>query len=108
MFNNFSASKKRAYFTLSANIFEWYEYVVFAFLSEYLGVVFFGSGTGKESVFFTFTVMATGYLARPLGAVYFGLLSDKKGSAKALSFSLLLMAIPAFFILCIPVYEQVG
>lgn len=100
--------KKMMLFVISANVFEWYEYVVFAFLAKYMGVLFFNVDNEVESVFYTFSVLGVGYFARPLGAFYFGRLGDKEGVGNAAKKAMVIMALPAILTLFIPEYANVG
>ena len=56
----------------------------------------------------SYGVFAIGYLARPLGALIFGHLGDTQGRKKALSLSILLMAIATCGIGLLPDYQTAG
>lgn len=90
------------------NVFEWYDFSVFAYLAVALGKVFFPSSTMEMVVLKSFAVFSISYLIRPLGSVAFGMLGDKKGRAYALKLSMLLMAAPAFFIGLLPGFSTGG
>src|SRR6185437_8869909 len=51
---------------------------------------------------------AIGFICRPLGALLFGYFSDKKGRAKTLRFSIIMIAIPTFLIGCLPSFSMAG
>jgi MHS family proline/betaine transporter-like MFS transporter len=56
----------------------------------------------------SYSVFAVGYLARPLGALFFGYLGDTQGRKKALSLSVLLMAVATCGIGLLPDYQSIG
>ena len=91
-----------------ANLFEWFEFVVFAYLSSAIGKHFFDTTNPVSAAFATFSVFALSYLARPLGSVAFGYLADKKSPGWAIKVAMLLMAIPAILIAFLPGYAEVG
>jgi MFS transporter, MHS family, shikimate and dehydroshikimate transport protein len=71
---------------------EWYDFYLYGFASALIfGPMFFpGLGTlgGTLASFATFAV---GYVVRPLGGIYFGVLGDRLGRRKVLIITLLLM-----------------
>jgi MHS family proline/betaine transporter-like MFS transporter len=56
----------------------------------------------------TFGVFAAGFLMRPVGAALFGHIGDTVGRKRALTLSVMLMAVPTFLIGILPTYEEVG
>jgi MFS transporter, MHS family, proline/betaine transporter len=56
-------------------------------------------------VFFTFAI---GFVARPIGAIIFGMIGDRKGKLYAVNLSIWLMAIPTTLIGLLPSYNKVG
>ena len=91
-----------------ANIFEWYEFVVFAYLSTAIGKHFFDTTDPISAAFATFSIFALSYLARPIGSVVFGYLADKKSPGWAIKVSMMIMAVPAILIAFMPGYAEVG
>jgi MHS family proline/betaine transporter-like MFS transporter len=55
-----------------------------------------------------FAVFATGFIMRPLGAILFGYIGDRLGRRKALSLSVVMMAISTCLLGVIPTYQQIG
>lgn len=55
-----------------------------------------------------FSVFALGYLARPLGGIFSGHLSDKYGRKMPLTVSIFLMALATLGIGFLPTYQQIG
>ena len=56
----------------------------------------------------TFGVFALSFLVRPIGAIFWGNMGDKKGRKWALSVSILLMSGATFLIGCLPGYAVIG
>jgi len=90
------------------NILEWYDFVVYGFLAGIIGKLFFPSGDPTVELLKSFVVFAVGFLARPLGAIFFGFLGDRIGRKKALMLSIVLMAFSTTTIGLLPTYYQIG
>ncbi len=90
------------------NILEWYDFVVYGFLAAILGELFFPSSDPMISLIKSFAVFAVGFLMRPLGAIVFGYIGDKYGRKKALTVSIIMMAVSTTAIGLLPTYTQIG
>jgi len=90
------------------NILEWYDFTVYGFFATVIGALFFPSEDRIASLIAAYGVFAAGYLMRPLGGVLFGIIGDKLGRQKALSVSILLMAIPTTLLGCLPTHARLG
>jgi MHS family proline/betaine transporter-like MFS transporter len=66
------------------------------------------SSDTSQNLILTFLIFAVGFISRPLGAIMFGRLGDKYGRKKALTTSMILMAIPTGCIGLLPTYEMIG
>lgn len=93
---------------LTANLFEWYEFSLSGFMALEIGRRFFPAVGDKTALLLSFFVFAGSYLVRPLGCLFWGYLSDRRGTAYALNASLIVMAIPATLIACLPTYASIG
>ncbi|MDR2766110.1 MAG: MFS transporter [Holosporaceae bacterium] len=90
------------------NVMEWYS---FALLMPFLPVIseqFFPLKNVACSKLLTFFVVSIGLFMRPLGAVVFGPIGDKFGRRRAISLSVLLMAVPTVCIGILPDYHHIG
>lgn len=56
----------------------------------------------------SFATYAVGFLARPLGAIFFGRIGDKSGRKSVLIITIALMGISTLGIGLLPTYQQVG
>lgn len=93
---------------LVGNILEWYDFSVYGYFAVSIGRHFFPSQHPTTSLIAAFGVFAAGFLMRPLGAVLFGHVGDNWSREKALSLSVLAMAVPTFLIGVLPDYQQIG
>jgi hypothetical protein len=75
------------------NVLEWYDFAVYGFFAPILAAQFFPAEDPRVSLLAAFAAFAVGFLMRPVGAVIFGHIGDRYGRARALLFSIALMAI---------------
>ena len=90
------------------NIFEHYDKFLFCFLAPFLALLFFKSSSQLVALISTFGIMLLGLLSRPLGALFFGRIGDRHGRKRALTLTLLGMALITFCMGCLPTSYQVG
>jgi MHS family proline/betaine transporter-like MFS transporter len=102
-------NKKKLILTSSvANTFEWYDYALFGHFAPIIGMKFFPDSDPNAALLQAFLIFAVGYLMRPLGGVFFGIIGDKFGRKVALSSAVMFMAIPTAAIGFLPTYETWG
>jgi MFS transporter, MHS family, proline/betaine transporter len=105
-------SKKQAHMVLFAvtlgNLLEWYEIYLFVYWAPVIAELFFDGSSPLSDLTNTFFIFAIGFLARPLGGIFFGRLGDRIGRRKALIISLLMMTIPTFITGLLPTRMQIG
>jgi MHS family proline/betaine transporter-like MFS transporter len=99
---------KIAFITAVVNIFEWYDYALFGLFAQTIGSKFFPNEDPAASLLNAFLVFAVGYLIRPIGGVFFGVIGDKFGRKVVLSTSVICMSIPTFIVGILPGYETIG
>ncbi|WP_457639938.1 MFS transporter [Persephonella sp.] len=90
------------------NVLEWYDFVVYGFLAVIIGELFFPSDDPMVSLLKSFGVFAVGFVMRPVGAVLFGYIGDRYGRKKALTISIVMMAVSTTAIGLLPTYAQIG
>ncbi len=93
---------------LVGTVLEWYDFSLLAAMAPLISMLFFPSINPAASLLATFSVMASGFLVRPIGAAIFGHVGDRYGRTVALSMTILLMAVPTTLIGCLPTYHSVG
>ncbi len=90
------------------NILEWYDFAVYGFFAPTIGKPSFPSEDPRVSLIAAFGAFAAGFLMRPVGAVLFGHIGDRIGRKKALTLSVLMMAIPTMLVGILPTHAQIG
>jgi MFS family permease len=88
---------------------EYYDFVVFVFLTPVISKLFFASNSPewvRETQ--TFGIFAAGYIVRPLGGIVMAHFGDTRGRKRMFTFSVLLMAVATFVIAMLPTYASIG
>lgn len=89
------------------NSIEVFEAIVYAFLQPFITKTFFPEHLKENHLFFFMTIILP-FLARPLGALCFGVLGDLKGRKFVLEYSLILSGISCALISITPSYASAG
>lgn len=100
--------KKVTFSSFLGNFIEWFDYASYSYLATVIALVFFPDTDRTVAVMSTFAVFALSFLVRPIGAIFWGNMGDKKGRKWALSISILLMSGATFLIGCLPGYAVLG
>jgi MFS transporter, MHS family, proline/betaine transporter len=90
------------------NVLEWYDFAVYGFFAPILAAQFFPAADPRVSLLAAFGAFAVGFLMRPVGAAIFGHIGDRYGRARALLFSVAMMAVPTVLMGLLPTYETIG
>ena len=92
------------------NAVEWFDWYVYSMLAVDFAGQFFPSESGDSLVplLSTLAIFAVGFLARPLGGLYIGVLADRFGRRRVLSGTVVGMGVGSFLIGIAPTYEQIG
>ncbi len=90
------------------NILEWYEFTIYGFLAATIAPLFFPTESRTAGLLAAFGVFAAGFLTRPLGALIFGPLGDRRGRKIVLIRSIIFMALPTLLLGLLPTYQQIG
>jgi MHS family proline/betaine transporter-like MFS transporter len=102
------AKRKVVISGMLGNGLEWYDYALYGHMSIVFSKLFFPEGDLGKSLILTYLIFAVGFISRPLGAIMFGRIGDKYGRKRALTGSMILMAIPTGCIGLLPTYEMIG
>ncbi|KAH8092378.1 transporter [Aureococcus anophagefferens] len=88
------------------SVLEWYDFSIFGFLAPQIGAAFFGGdNSASTATLKAFCVYGGAFAMRPLGALLFGHVGDGGGGrGRALSWAILLMALPSLAIGCLPTH----
>lgn len=103
-----STLKKVVGSSFLGNFIEWFDYASYSYLAIVITAVFFPGEDVMVGMMLTFGLFALSYLVRPIGAIFWGNMGDKKGRKWALSISILLMSGATFLIGCLPGYSAIG
>lgn len=88
---------------------EFYDFVVFVFLTRQIGVLFFPQDTAPWlAQIKVYGIFAAGYLARPLGGIVMAHFGDRSGRKRMFTLSVFLMALPTLCIGLLPTHAQIG
>ncbi|MDT9600606.1 MFS transporter [Sphingosinicella rhizophila] len=104
------SDRRRAYVaSLSGTALEYYDFAVYSSAAALIfGQLFFDAQDPLTGTLQAFGTYAVGYLARPIGGIFFGRLGDVIGRKKVLVATLLLVGIATFLIGLLPTYGQIG
>ncbi|GLV53459.1 MFS transporter [Dictyobacter sp. S3.2.2.5] len=88
---------------------EWLDFFYYGFLAvTVFPAVFFPGLNSYTGVFASFTTNFVGFVARPLGSVFFGRFGDRVGRKPTLATTLLLIGIATMLIGVLPGYKTIG
>ena len=99
--------KRVAASSFLGNFIEWFDYATYTYFAITIGIVFFPESE-VNSTLLAFAIFALAFIFRPLGAMFWGNMGDKKGRKQSLAISVLLMSGAAFLIGCLPSYQAIG
>ena len=103
-----STIRKVAVSSFLGNFIEWFDYATYSYFAVVIANVFFPGDDPALALMQTFAVFALSFLLRPIGAIFWGSMGDKKGRKWALSTSIFLMTGATFCIGLLPGYLAIG
>lgn len=89
-----------------STVVEWYDFTLYLYFSTVLARVFFGGGAA--SLLVTLGGFAVAYLMRPVGAVVFGHIGDRRGRRPMLLLSMAIMSGAMLLTGLLPTPAQIG
>ena len=89
-----------------STIVEWYDFTLYLYFATVLARVFYGGGSG--SLLLTLGGFAIAYLMRPLGAVFFSHIGDRRGRRHMLLVSVALMTAAMLATALLPTRAAIG
>lgn len=93
----------------TGTVIEWYDFAIFAFCATLVfNTTFFPDVSPFVGIIAALSTQAVGFIARPMGGWFFGVLGDKIGRKRALVLSLFLMGGATVAMGLLPTYQQVG
>jgi MFS transporter, MHS family, proline/betaine transporter len=89
-----------------STIVEWYDFTLYLYFATVLARVFYGGGSG--SLMLTLGGFAIAYLMRPLGALFFSHIGDRRGRRRMMLLSVALMTAAMLATACLPTRAAIG
>ncbi|HAU1787950.1 MFS transporter [Legionella pneumophila] len=105
---NISSSSKAILAGVSGTALQWYDFALFGYFAPIIAATYFPNDNQFASLLSAFGVFAVGYLLAPIGSLFFGYIGDQFGRKRALTLSILAMAIPTALISIVPSYQYIG
>ncbi|MCZ4719938.1 MFS transporter, partial [Legionella pneumophila] len=93
---------------VSGTALQWYDFALFGYFAPIIAATYFPNDNQFASLLSAFGVFAVGYLLAPIGSLFFGYIGDQFGRKRALTLSILAMAIPTALISVVPSYQYIG
>jgi MFS transporter, MHS family, proline/betaine transporter len=90
------------------NALEWYDFIVFGFLTVVIARLFFPAESEYASLLLTTATFGVGFFMRPVGGILLGLYADHKGRKSALLLIIVLMTVAIGMIGFAPTYAAIG
>ena len=91
-----------------ANALEWYDFVVFGFLTVIIAKLFFPAETEYSALLYTTATFGVGFFMRPVGGVLLGIYADRRGRKSAMQLIIALMSISLLIIAVAPTHAAIG
>jgi hypothetical protein len=89
-----------------STIVEWYDFTLYLYFATVLARVFYGGGSG--SLLLTLGGFAIAYLMRPLGALFFSHIGDRRGRRRMMLLSVAMMTAAMLATALLPTRSAVG
>jgi MFS family permease len=90
------------------NALEWYDFIVFGFMTGIISSVFFPAQNAYTSLLFTTASFGVGFVMRPIGGILIGIYADRKGRKAALQLIIALMTVATALLAFTPTYSVIG
>jgi MFS family permease len=93
----------------AGTVIEWYDFIIFGTISVLVfSKVFYPEQTPFIALLSSLGTFAVGFVARPLGGIFFGYLGDRIGRRNTLIATLSVMGIATLLIGLLPSYQSIG
>src|SRR5215813_11164438 len=90
------------------NALEWYDFIIFGFLTVVIARLFFPRDSQYASLLLTTATFGVGFFMRPVGGILLGIYADRRGRKAALLLVIALMTIAIAMIAFAPTYAAIG
>lgn len=100
---------KVAFASSIGSMVEWYDFFIYATAAALVfNKLFFPGLSPLVGSLVALGTYATGFLARPIGGLVFGIIGDRKGRKSALVITLLMVGAATFIVGLLPTYQTIG
>lgn len=107
--SSYSKSIKNSVIALViGNALEWYDFVIYSFMTVYIAKAFFPANNDINSLLATTATFGVAFCVRPLGGLLLGIYADKKGRKSAMTIIISLITVALLLIATAPTYLQIG
>ena len=103
-----ASRQKQVAAAVLGNALEWYDFVVFGFLSVIIGRLFFPSDNHYYELLKTTATFGVGFVTRPIGGVIMGAYADRRGRKAALQVIIGMMTVSLLTIALAPTHASIG
>jgi MHS family proline/betaine transporter-like MFS transporter len=90
------------------NALEWYDFIIFGFLTVIISRLFFPADSQYASLLLTTATFGVGFFMRPVGGLLLGIYADRRGRKAALQLIIGLMTAAIAMIALAPTYAAIG
>jgi MFS family permease len=90
------------------NVFEWYDFYLYAVLAPFFAALFFPPGNDTAALLSAFATYAAGFVVRPFGALVFGRIGDLAGRKYTFLVTIIVMGTSTFLVGLLPSYASIG
>ncbi|HTM64316.1 MAG TPA: MFS transporter [Gammaproteobacteria bacterium] len=101
-------SIKNVIAVIIGNALEWYDFVVYSFMTVVIAKIFFPSAHPANSILAATATFGVAFCLRPLGGIVLGIYSDKHGRKAAITLVIAIMTLAILMISTAPTYAQAG
>ncbi|MCL2296731.1 MAG: MFS transporter [Proteobacteria bacterium] len=103
------AARRRAVIAaVLGNAFEFFDFAIYGMFAVVIAKVFFPAVNEINSIMATVAVFGAAFVLRPIGGILLGMYTDIAGRKKALSLTVILMALGTGMIGLVPPYAAIG
>lgn len=92
----------------AGSVIEYYDFSLYANLAIYISAAFLSRSDPGTALLDTLAVFGSGFLMRPVGALFFGWLGDRHGRRTSLLVSVVLMGLASSAVGLLPTYAALG
>lgn len=105
---SFQMTAKNMTAIVISNALEWYDFVVYSFLTVIIAKLFFPSDHPANSILMATATFGVAFCIRPLGGIVMGVYADRKGRKAAITVVIAIMSAALMMISVAPTYAQAG